>query len=121
MIPGVSLITQALYALVFCTRYLDIFTSSLELALAKWNFVLKILYVTTSFYIIYLMMRVFARTREREKAWKLGAYCLFGSLLLTLPVTGIFRRSAFRPFQILEVRKESRVRPIEERKMPKVL
>lgn len=29
------------------------------------------------------MMRVYARTREREKAWKFGLYCLGGSLLLT--------------------------------------
>lgn len=28
------------------------------------------------------MLRVYARTREREKAWKFGAFCLGGSLLL---------------------------------------
>jgi ER lumen protein retaining receptor len=40
---GVSLITQALYALVFCTRYLDIFTSSATGdGLHIWNFTLKV-------------------------------------------------------------------------------
>lgn len=40
---GVSLITQALYALVFCTRYLDIFTSSATAdGWHKWNFTLKV-------------------------------------------------------------------------------
>lgn len=34
------------------------------------------------------MLRVFARTREREKAWKLGAYALVGSLVTT-PVVGL--------------------------------
>jgi ER lumen protein retaining receptor len=39
----VSLITQALYALVFCTRYLDIFTSSATKdAEHTWNFTLKV-------------------------------------------------------------------------------
>ena len=29
------------------------------------------------------MTRVYARTREREKSWRLGAYCLGGSIVLT--------------------------------------
>ena len=29
------------------------------------------------------MTSVYARTREREKAWKFGMYCLLGSLLIT--------------------------------------
>lgn len=80
---GVSLITQALYALVFCTRYLDIFTSSATKdAEHTWNFTLKIFYTLSSFYIIFLMTSVYARTREREKAWKLGLYCLLGALVV---------------------------------------
>ncbi|XPT04479.1 hypothetical protein M3J09_013557 [Ascochyta lentis] len=80
---GVSLITQALYALVFCTRYLDIFTSSATKdAEHTWNFTLKIFYTLSSFYIIFLMTSVYARTREREKAWKLGMYCLLGALVI---------------------------------------
>lgn len=33
------------------------------------------------------MMRIFPRTREAQKALKFGAYCLGGSLILTMPVT----------------------------------
>jgi len=37
------------------------------------------------------MLRVYARTREREAAWKLGAYCLGGALVLAPLVNLIFR------------------------------
>lgn len=80
---GVSLITQVLYALVFCTRYLDIFRMSVGKNWEHmWNFSLKIFYIASSFYIIFLMTSVYARTREREKAWKFGLYCLLGSVLI---------------------------------------
>jgi len=75
----VSLITQVLYAGVFVARYLDLFWT--PPAASIWNFVLKIFYITSSFYIIFIMMKLYARTREREKAWKLGAYCLGASLV----------------------------------------
>ena len=88
---GVSLITQILYALVFVTRYLDMFKGKIQDPRnpegTLWNFILKNFYIITSFYIIFVMMRVFARTREREKAWKLGAYCLAISALLAPPAT----------------------------------
>ena len=87
---GVSLITQMLYALVFVTRYLNIFwVSPIGSTLNVWNFVLKNFYIISSFYIIFLMMRIYARTREREKAWRLGAYCLGGSVILAPVVTAI--------------------------------
>ncbi|KAI9821036.1 MAG: hypothetical protein M1827_003769 [Pycnora praestabilis] len=76
---GVSLITQALYVAVFVTRYLDLFWVSPKVSM--WNFVLKNFYILSSMYIIFLMMRVYARTREREKAWRLGMLCLGGSLI----------------------------------------
>jgi hypothetical protein len=73
---GVSLITQALYCLVFISRYLDIFLFN-----TMWNTVLKFFYILSSLYILFLMLRVYARTREREKAWKLGAFSLIGSAI----------------------------------------
>ncbi|KAM3086142.1 hypothetical protein ACMFMG_000282 [Clarireedia jacksonii] len=75
---GVSLITQVLYAVVFCTRYIDLFTAAPHL----WNTTLKVFYIISSLYIIFLMLRVYARTRERETAWKLGGLCLVGSAAL---------------------------------------
>lgn len=48
------------------------------------------------------MLRVFARTREREKAWKLGAYALLGSLIAT-PIVGLIfdRDHIFQPTEFL--------------------
>ncbi|KAI9726121.1 MAG: hypothetical protein M1834_009418 [Cirrosporium novae-zelandiae] len=86
---GVSLLTQLLYVLVFCTRYLDLFW--VPPSISYWNFVLKNFYILSSIYIIILMTRVYARTRERERAWKLGAYCLGGSVIGAPLVTLIFR------------------------------
>ncbi|KAH8682383.1 ER lumen protein retaining receptor [Xylariales sp. PMI_506] len=74
---GVSMITQILYAVVFCTRYLDIFTES-----HIWNLFFKIFYIASSIYIIVIMRYRYARTREREIAWKLGAAAFGGSLLI---------------------------------------
>ena len=92
---GVSLITQALYALVFMTRYVDLLWFWLgDFAdvpwLRYWNGVLKVFYIASSLYIILLMMRVYPRTREREKAWKMGAACLVGSFVLTPLMVYIF-------------------------------
>ncbi|KAI4252648.1 MAG: hypothetical protein LQ352_004171 [Teloschistes flavicans] len=86
---GISLITQILYAAVFCSRYLDLFWS--DPADLPWNFVLKLFYIGSSLYIIGLMMRVFARTREREKAWKMGGSCLGGSAATAPLVLLIFK------------------------------
>ncbi|CAD6505268.1 BgTH12-00760 [Blumeria graminis f. sp. triticale] len=85
---GVSLITQALYCLVFVSRYLDIFLWN-----TIWNTALKFFYVLSSLYILFLMLRVFSRTREREKAWKLGAVCLAASAVGAPIIMSIFTSS----------------------------
>ncbi|KND88404.1 ER lumen protein-retaining receptor [Tolypocladium ophioglossoides CBS 100239] len=85
---GVSFITQALYALVFCSRYLDIFTEP-----STWNLVFKISYILSSFYILIVMQWVYPRTRERELSWKMGAGVLGGSLLLSPFVMMIFEKN----------------------------
>lgn len=82
-----SLITQILYAIVFCARYLDIFTEK-----SRWNFFFKIIYITSSLYIIGVMQWLFPRTREREISWKLGAVILGGSLALSPFVMMIFEK-----------------------------
>ncbi|KAI4285036.1 MAG: hypothetical protein L6R38_000988 [Xanthoria sp. 2 TBL-2021] len=87
---GVSLITQILYAVVFCSRYLDLFWT--KPSHMPWNFVLKLFYLGSSFYIILLMTRVYARTREREKAWKFGSFCLAGSTVAAPLVLLIFEK-----------------------------
>jgi ER lumen protein retaining receptor len=42
----------------------------------------QIFYTLSSLYIIFLMTSVYARTREREKAWKFGLYCLAGPIVV---------------------------------------
>ncbi|KAF2644539.1 hypothetical protein P280DRAFT_465853 [Massarina eburnea CBS 473.64] len=101
---GVSLITQALYTLVFCSRYLDIFISSAtEDWMHSWNFSLKIFYTLSSLYIIFLMTSVYARTREKEKAWKFGMYCLLGSIAVTPFWYLIFQSWVLGPNTFLKV------------------
>jgi hypothetical protein len=85
LLSGVSLITQALYALVFCTRYTDIFSES-----STWNRFFKFFYIISSFYIIGIMQWIYPRTREREVSWKIGAMVLGGSLVLSPFIMLIF-------------------------------
>ncbi|KAK4094321.1 hypothetical protein Purlil1_926 [Purpureocillium lilacinum] len=82
---GVSFITQGLYALVFCTRYLDIFREH-----SVWNLLFKIFYIFSSFYILGVMQWVYPRSRERELSWKMGGGVLGVSLLLSPFVMLIF-------------------------------
>lgn len=86
---GVSLLTQILYTLVFLTRYADL------LRRAGWRdaylVIFKIFYFSSSFYTIFLMMKVFPRTRERERAWKMALGSVGVSLVLApimLPLLG---------------------------------
>ncbi|EFW99367.1 protein-er retention protein [Grosmannia clavigera kw1407] len=75
---GISLITQILYAVIFCTRYLDVFSET-----SSWNLFFKIFYIVSSFYIIAIMKWVYPRSREKELAWKMGATITLGSLLIS--------------------------------------
>ncbi|KAL4873304.1 hypothetical protein BDV12DRAFT_100199 [Aspergillus spectabilis] len=85
---GVSLLTQLLYLLVFLTRYADLLRSG------GWTepylLIFKFFYFASSFYTIYLMMRVFPRTRERERAWKMALGSVGASLILAPVVIPIF-------------------------------
>ncbi|KAB5549679.1 ER lumen protein retaining receptor-domain-containing protein [Coniochaeta sp. 2T2.1] len=92
---GVSLITQILYATVFCTRYLDLFQTQVP-----WNYFFKIFYILSSFYTIFIMRWAYPRTREREVAWKMGGGVLAGSLLLSPFVMLIFESKAYWSFRI---------------------
>ncbi|OTB05614.1 hypothetical protein M426DRAFT_319600 [Hypoxylon sp. CI-4A] len=86
---GVSMITQAFYAVVFCTRYTDFFTET-----SSWNYFFKLFYILSSFYIIIIMRWLFPRTREREISWKLGAAVLMGSLFISPFTMLIFEKQA---------------------------
>ena len=47
---GISFKTQMLYSVVFCTRYLDMFTET-----SLYRFMMKLFFIGSSLYILYLM------------------------------------------------------------------
>ncbi|KAI0250080.1 ER lumen protein retaining receptor [Lactifluus subvellereus] len=57
---GISFKTQALYVTVFITRYLDLFHTWVSL----YNFVMKIFFIGSSIYILYLMKVRFRPTND---------------------------------------------------------
>ena len=63
---GISRKTQELYLLVFVLRYLDLFTNFFSL----YNTVMKVVYITASAGILYLMrypVRALRRLRRRAR------------------------------------------------------
>jgi len=66
---GISLKSQELYLIVFCTRYLDLLFSEspwFDSALTMYNSVMKILFLASSGYIVYLMRRKLRATYDSE-------------------------------------------------------
>ncbi|KAK5130259.1 hypothetical protein LTR08_002260 [Meristemomyces frigidus] len=96
---GISLLTQLLYILIFGARYLDLFW--VPPWYNWWNFVLKLLYIASSAYIVWVMMRVYARTREKEYGWKLATWSLGGSLVSAPLVCLLF--DGWRGFKFTEI------------------
>ncbi|KAI9786017.1 MAG: hypothetical protein M1816_008169 [Peltula sp. TS41687] len=91
--------SDALYILVFITRYLDLFWEPPWAS--YWNFVLKNFYIWTSLYIIAIMWRWYPRTREKEKAWRLGAICLGVATVLGPAMSAIFERKHIKLTKVL--------------------
>lgn len=59
---GISLKSQALYLLVFVTRYLDLFTNFISL----YNSIMKVLFILSSGYIVYLIRIKYQSSYDRE-------------------------------------------------------
>ncbi|KAL1917185.1 uncharacterized protein VTP21DRAFT_4841 [Calcarisporiella thermophila] len=57
---GISFKSQLLYAIVFVTRYLDLFTHFYSI----YNTLMKIFFIGTSFYVLYLMRYPFKATSD---------------------------------------------------------
>jgi hypothetical protein len=103
----VSLLTQALYAIVFVTRYLDLFRASHWREGQAYLIFFKLFYIFTSFYIIALMTYAYARTREREKSWKLATWCAVGSAIgapVVLGIWGAASKEGYPRYWFTEVR-----------------
>ncbi|KAG2043815.1 ER lumen protein retaining receptor-domain-containing protein [Suillus americanus] len=89
---GISFKTQALYALVFMTRYVDL----LFRWVSVYNFVMKIFFISSSCYILYLMKYRFRPTHDPSIDTFKIEYLLGPSFFLSL----IFNY-AFEPTEIL--------------------
>jgi ER lumen protein retaining receptor len=64
---GISFKTQALYATVFVTRYIDLFTNWVSL----YNFVMKLFFICSSCYTLYLMR---TRFRSAQFSWPVTSF-----------------------------------------------
>eukprot|EP00877_Chromochloris_zofingiensis_P000089 jgi/Chrzof1/10080/Cz04g26110.t1 len=91
---GVSLKTQELYALVFVCRYLDIFTNSLSL----YNTVMKLVFLGTSFAILYYMRyhRVVKLTYDKDQDTFKYEY-----VILPTAVLALLTSQAYTPLEVL--------------------
>ncbi|ETO11196.1 hypothetical protein RFI_26182 [Reticulomyxa filosa] len=91
---GISFQTQALYALVFCCRYLDLFWNFWSI----YNWIFKVIFITTSIIIIYWMKfkdpykKTYDAKLDSFKGWFLVIPCFILALLFHV---------AFTPFEIL--------------------
>ncbi|ORX83195.1 putative er lumen protein retaining receptor [Basidiobolus meristosporus CBS 931.73] len=63
-VAGISFKTQLLYAIVFTTRYLDLFT---HFTYSAYNTLMKIFFLGSSFYILYLIRKKYPTTYSAEK------------------------------------------------------
>lgn len=90
LLTGISLNTQLLYAIVFCARYLDIFWTPLFHSLLLYNFIVKIFYISSSFYILFLMVKVYRWEPELPESGWLSLYCLGFAAISCIPVVAIF-------------------------------
>ncbi|KAJ7708423.1 ER lumen protein retaining receptor-domain-containing protein [Mycena metata] len=78
---GISFLTQAMYALVFVTRYLDVAFRFVSI----YNAIVKVIYIISAFYVLGLMHWIFPHTPESRMAWQatgisLAAACLFSTV-----------------------------------------
>lgn len=76
---GISFKSQALYALVFVTRYLDLLHF-----ISIYNTLMKLFFISSSFYIIYLMLFQFRATWDPTTDSMQYEYLVIGSFFLSL-------------------------------------
>ncbi|CCF42012.1 ER lumen protein retaining receptor [Colletotrichum higginsianum] len=76
---GISFKSQALYFLVYITRYLDLFSTS-----SLWNLVFKILFITSQGYIVYLMTTAYKPTNDPNQDTFRVQYLLGGAAVLAI-------------------------------------
>lgn len=85
---GISIKTQLLYLIVFCCRYLDLFYNFLSL----YNSVMKVLFIGTSAFIVYLMKykTPYCDTYDKKSDSFFLSYLLVPCLILAVFVNEYF-------------------------------
>ncbi|KAF7334778.1 Protein-ER retention receptor [Mycena sanguinolenta] len=89
---GISFLTQVMYALVFVTRYLDLYFRFISI----YNTVMKIFYIASACYVLVVMRCFYPHSRESRTAWHTTFIILGLSVLASL----IFNYR-FTPIEIL--------------------
>ncbi|CCH42079.1 ER lumen protein retaining receptor 2 [Wickerhamomyces ciferrii] len=79
-IAGISLKTQILYVLVFLTRYLDLTYRYVSI----YNTLMKLFFISSSIYIVYLMIYKFKNTETEQIDTFPIEYLIGGSFILSL-------------------------------------
>ncbi|KAI3630314.1 hypothetical protein MIR68_011749 [Amoeboaphelidium protococcarum] len=79
-VAGISLKTQILYTVVYTTRYLDLFVHFISL----YNTLMKMIFITSSSYILYLMTRKYRATYDPQYDTFRIEFLLVPSTLLAL-------------------------------------
>lgn len=80
---GISFKSQLLYAVVYCTRYLDLFFSFVSL----YNSTMKLVFIGAQIYILYLMRVKFRPTNDMQIDTFRVEYILGGALVMSLLAT----------------------------------
>lgn len=91
-INGLSLKTQVLYVLVYLTRYSNLFFKFYSV----YNTVLKIFFIGSSIYTVYLMTNKYQKTIKEHVDTFPIKYLLGGSLVL-----GVLFAQKYTPFEVL--------------------
>jgi len=94
---GISVKTQELFLLVFCTRYLDLFTNFFSV----YNTCMKILYIVLSGGLVYLLHFVEPFKTTAPKAHDLDVVQHWKILVAPCAVLALIINEAFEPMEIL--------------------
>lgn len=84
---GISFKTQVLYALVFLTRYLDLFYKFYSI----YNTVMKILFISTSLYTLYLMRQKLRAEKNDDLDTFPAHYLVLGAAVLAIVLPADFK------------------------------
>ncbi|KAI9883619.1 MAG: mitochondral 37S ribosomal protein S27 [Watsoniomyces obsoletus] len=90
---GISFKSQLLYLIVYITRYLDLFWT---FTFSIWNTSLKLIFLASSAYIIYLMLNEYRPTHDPNLDTFKVQYLLAGSAVLAI----LFPK-AYTPWEII--------------------